>query len=400
MRADTARTDAHSGAGWGAVALVVAAGIVTAFQAGKAAIATPWLLADMGLDLSAAGWLTGIFALLGILGGIPAGALVARVGDRPVLLAGLAAALLGAVLGALAPDYAVLLGARILEGLGFLFITVAGPAILERAVLPARREFAFGLWSCFMPAGLALAMGVGPQYGDWRNLWWASAGLAAAVLAAAALLPPAPARASLPMRSIGGDALSVLGNRRAVLLALCFALYSLMFFALFGFLPVLLVERMGVDGQAAGLLAALAAAANIIGNLAAGRLLARGAQRFVLLAAACLAMGLAAPGIYLQWFGALPTLLLCILFSAVGGLVPATLISSAPLLAREAGLAPVVLGLLMQGSALGQVLGPIFVGGAIQAHGWQAAAWIVLASALAAAGAASALRAGGARAAQ
>lgn len=400
MRADTARTDAHAGAGWGAVALVVAAGIVTAFQAGKAAIATPWLLADMGLDLSAAGWLTGIFALLGILGGIPAGALVARVGDRPVLLAGLAAALLGAVLGALAPDYAVLLGARILEGLGFLFITVAGPAILERAVLPARREFAFGLWSCFMPAGLALAMGVGPQYGDWRNLWWASAGLAAAVLAAAALLPPAPARASLPMRSIGGDALSVLGNRRAVLLALCFALYSLMFFALFGFLPVLLVERMGVDGQAAGLLAALAAAANIIGNLAAGRLLARGAQRFVLLAAACLAMGLAAPGIYLQWFGALPTLLLCILFSAVGGLVPATLISSAPLLARKAGLAPVVLGLLMQGSALGQVLGPIFVGGAIQAHGWQAAAWIVLASALAAAGAASALRAGGARAGQ
>ena len=398
MRADTARTDAHSGAGLGAVALVVAAGIVTAFQAGKAAIATPWLLADMGLDLSAAGWLTGIFALLGILGGIPAGALVARGGDRPVLLAGLAAALLGAVLGALAPDYAVLLGARILEGLGFLFITVAGPAILERAVLPARREFAFGLWSCFMPAGLALAMGVGPQYGDWRNLWWASAGLAAAVLAAAALLPPAPARASLPMRSIGGDALSVLGNRRAVLLALCFALYSLMFFALFGFLPVLLVERMGVDGQAAGLLAALAAAANIIGNLAAGRLLARGAQSFVLLAAACLAMGLAAPGIYLQWFGALTTLLLCILFSAVGGLVPATLISSAPLLAREAGLAPVVLGLLMQGSALGQVLGPIFVGGAIQAHGWQAAAWIVLASALAAAGAASARRAGGARA--
>lgn len=395
-----ARTDAQSGVGWGAVALVVAAGIVTAFQAGKAAIATPWLLADMGLDLSAAGWLTGIFALLGILGGIPTGALVARIGDRPVLLAGLAAALLGAVLGALAPDYTVLLAARILEGLGFLFITVAGPAILERAVLPARREFAFGLWSCFMPAGLALAMGVGPQYGDWRDLWWASAGLAAAVLAAAALLPPAPARTSPPMRSIAGDALSVLGSRPAVLLALCFALYSLMFFALFGFLPVLLVERTGVDGNAAGLMASLAAAANIIGNLAAGRLLARGARRFVQLAAACLAMGLAAPGIYLQWFGALPTLLLCILFSAVGGLVPATLISSAPLLARDAGLVPVMLGLLMQGSALGQVLGPVFVGGAIQAHGWQAAAWIVLVSALAAAGAASAVRAGDARAGQ
>lgn len=397
-----ARTDAQSGVGWGAVALVVAAGIVTAFQAGKAAIATPWLLADMGLDLSAAGWLTGIFALLGILGGIPAGALVARVGDRQVLLAGLAAALLGAVLGALAPDYAVLLAARILEGLGFLFITVAGPAILERAVLPARREFAFGLWSCFMPAGLALAMGVGPQYGDWRDLWWASAGLAAAVLAAAAMLPPAPApaRPSHPPGCLSAGVLVVLGSRPALLLALCFALYSLMFFALFGFLPVLLVERMGIDESRAGLLAALAAGANIIGNLAAGQLLARGVRRFVPLAAACVVMGLAAPGIFLQWFGALPTLLLCILFSAVGGLVPATLISSAPLLAREAGLAPVLLGLLMQGSALGQVLGPVLVGGAIQAYGWRSAAWIVLLSALVAACAASGLRRGGVRAGQ
>jgi predicted MFS family arabinose efflux permease len=400
MRADATRPDAHAGAGWVAVALVVvAAGIASAFQAGKAAIAMPWLLADMGLDLGAAGWLTGIFALLGVLGGIPAGALVARVGDRPVLLAGLAAALLGAALGALAPGFALLLGARILEGLGFLLITVAGPAILGRVVLPARREFAFGLWSCFMPAGLALAMGVGPQYGDWRSLWWASAALAAAVLVAAALLPPA--RPPLPVRGVTRDALSVLGNRPALLLALCFALYSLMFFALFGFLPVLLVEHMGIDAGTAGLLAALAAGANIIGNLAAGQLLARGTPRFVLLAAACLAMGLAAPGIYLQWFGALPTLLLCILFSAVGGVVPATLISSAPLLAREAALVPVLLGLLMQGSALGQVLGPVLVGGAIQAHGWASAAWIVLLSALVAAGAALLVRpSGGARAAQ
>jgi predicted MFS family arabinose efflux permease len=173
-----------------------------------------------------------------------------------------------------------------------------------------------------------------------------------------------------------------------------------MFFALFGFLPVLLVERMGIDESRAGLLAALAAGANIIGNLAAGQLLARGVRRFVLLAAACVVMGLAAPGIFLQWFGALPTLLLCILFSAVGGLVPATLISSAPLLAREAGLAPVLLGLLMQGSALGQVLGPVLVGGAIQAYGWRSAAWIVLLSALVAACAASGLRRGGVRAGQ
>ena len=65
------------------------------------------------------------------------------------------------------------------------------------------------------------------------------------------------------------------GVRRAwssatVLLASTFALYSLMFFALFAFLPVLLMERMDVTYRDAGLLSALASAVNISGNLAAG----------------------------------------------------------------------------------------------------------------------------------
>lgn len=377
---------------WAAVAVVVAAGIVTAFQAGKAAIALPLLQDGLGLDLAAVGWLSGIFAVLGVVGGIPCGALAARIGARPLLLAGLASALMGAAAGALAPGYGVLLGSRVLEGLGFLLITVSGPALLGRVAHPAQRELAFSLWSCFMPAGMALAMASGPQFGDWRSLWWASGGAAAAVmLAVPCVLPPAP-RSALPRKRRGKDALAVLAGRAPVLLALCFALYNLMFFALFSFLPVLLMARMGIGHDCAGLLTALAAGANMIGNLAAGYLLARGASRFALLAGACVVMGLAAPGIFLPLFGAGEALLLCMLFSAVGGLMPATLISSAPVLARPAYPAPVVLGLLMQGSALGQLLGPALVGGAIQAHGWTAAAWIVVSSALLATGAASPTR--------
>lgn len=375
-----------SAAPWATVMVVVGAGIVTALQVGKAAIATPQLQAELGLGLAAAGWLTGIFAVLGVVGGIPAGALVARIGDRAILVTGLAAAALGAALGALAPGYYLLLGSRLLEGLGFLLITVAGPAILGRLVPAAQRNLAFALWSCFMPAGMALAMSVGPQFGHWRGLWWASGALAAAAMAGAlALIPSAPDEAAAPPAR-----LAALASRAPVLLALCFALYSLMFFALFSFLPVLLMEHMDIRHALAGQLAALAAGVNISGNLAAGYFLGRGASRFVLLALACIVMGLAALCIFLQPFGAAQTLAMCMLFSAVGGLIPATLISSAPLLARSPAQAPLVLGLLMQGSALGQIVGPVAVGGAIQAHGWQAAAWIVPGAALAAIGAAAA----------
>jgi MFS family permease len=164
---------------WYVVGAVVGSGIVTAIQVGKAAIATPMLQKDLGLDLAAAGWLTGTFAILGVVGGIPAGALVARAGDRRILILGLASLMMGAVMGATASGYALLLASRVLEGFGFLLVTVAGPAMLNRVVRSEQRDVALALWSCFMPAGMALAMLVGTLFSDWRALWWGSAGLAA-----------------------------------------------------------------------------------------------------------------------------------------------------------------------------------------------------------------------------
>lgn len=371
---------------WGAVSVVVGSGIVTAIQIGKTAIATPMLQTDLGLDLTAAGWLTGICAVLGLVGGIPAGTLVARAGDRRILILGLGSIVLGTSIGATAPGYSVLLASRVLEGFGFLLVTVAGPAILNRLVKVGQRDIAIALWSCFMPAGMALVMLFGPLFSDWRTLWGSNAVLvAAAIVMGWAVIPADPARTSASWRRTISDAARVLTSREPVLLAVCFALYSLMFFALFSFLPVLLMERMEIPHDAAGLLSALATGANIIGNVGAGYVLGRSARRSVLLAGAYLIMGLAGIGIFLPIAGNTPTFLFCLLFSGVGGLIPATLISSAPLLAPSAALAPVVIGLVMQGSNLGQVIGPVAFGGVIGTYGWTAAAAIVVIAAMIAA---------------
>ncbi|WP_244258725.1 MFS transporter [Cupriavidus gilardii] len=384
---------------WLAVAVVVGAGVVAALQIGKAAIATPMLQADLGASLAQAGWLMAIVAVLGSLGGIPAGALVPAFGDRRVLLGGLLTVVAGACAGALAQTLPALMASRFIEGLGFLLIAVAGPAVLQRVVPLRQRDIAFALWSCFMPAGMALAMIVGPLFDDWRGLWWGSAAIAVVAVAAARLAIPAvaqgqassdslstsssPSRAAATIASgMRADIAAVLRERQPLRLAACFALYSLMFFALFSFLPVLLIERIGASHRMVGLLTALAIGANMIGNLAAGYLLARGVSRPVLVASTGLTMGLAALGIFLSLFGDVPTFLLCLLFSAVGGLIPAALLSSGPIVAPTPALVPVVIGLLMQGSNLGQVVGPITVGAAIEAYGWPAAAAIVALSAL------------------
>ncbi|WP_211856724.1 MFS transporter [Plastoroseomonas hellenica] len=377
---------------WAPVAAVVGAGVVSALQVGKAAIATPLLQADLRLDLGAVGWVTAIFAILGVFGGIPAGAMARALGDRRVLVAGLAAVAIGSAAGALSPSFAMLLASRIVEGLGFLLIAVSGPAILQRVVAEAHRTIAFALWSCFMPAGMAIAMLAGPALGDWRVIWWICAALAVAAIAAVFIcIGRAAAAAPIPAQRLWADATAVVTGRGPLLLAGCFALYSLMFFALFSFLPVLLMERMQATHGTAGLLSAAATAVNVVGNLGAGWLLARGASRSALIIGATVVMGLCGIGIFLPLLPAVPAFLLCLVFSGIGGMIPATLISSAPI-AAPAALTPVVIGLIMQGSNLGQVVGPAAVGGAIAAFGWPAAAVAVLAAALLAAGAARALR--------
>ena len=362
---------------WATVPVIVGAGIVASLQVGKAAIAAPLLQTDLHLDLASVGWLTAVFAILGALGGIPAGAVVASIGDRRILLLGLGTSALGAAGGALATTYAILLGSRVIEGLGFLLITVAGPALLQRAVSAERRNFAFALWSCFMPAGIALAMLTAPLFAGWLSYWWTSGSLAVvALLCVTMFVPRSEARSQLSWRGLVSDAVATVRAGGPRLLAASFALYSLMFFALFNFLPVLLVGRMGVSLRTAGLLSAIATSANIVGNLAAGALLTRGVGRSTLVGVASIIMGLTSVSVFLSILPDTPTFLLCVAFSAVGGMLPATLLATTPVAAPAARLAPVVMGLVMQGSNLGQAIGPVAVGGTIDRFGWSAAAMI------------------------
>ncbi|CAB3929889.1 MFS transporter [Achromobacter insolitus] len=371
------------GTRWSAVLAIVGAGVVSALQVGKVIIAAPLLRKDMGLDLASIGALAAVFSILGLVGGIAAGGVINRYGARRMLLAGLAATAGGTVTGALAPVYSVLLASRIVEGLGFLMITVAGPAALQRMVSASTRDFAFALWSCYMPAGMAIAMLASQAFNGWQAYWWcAGAAVLVALAGVAALAPATPGGARLSWDGLRQDTVDTMGAPGPRLLALSFTLYSLMFFALFTFLPVLLTEQLGLPLATAGLYSAIASAANVVGNLGAGVLLARGWRRSTLIACASLIMGAVALLIFRSVLPAMPTFLLCVLFSAVGGLIPATLLGTAPLLAPKPALTPASVGLVMQGSGLGQVIGPVAVGGAIDHYGWSAASLIVAAAGL------------------
>lgn len=367
---------------WLGVALVVAAGVVASLQVGKVAIAVPQLRTDFGLDLTMVGWLMATFSLLGVVGAVPVGAWVARAGDRRLLVAGLLAIAIGSMVGAWAHGIAMLLIGRVVEGLGFVLITIAGPSVLQRMVAPGGKDLAFAIWSCFMPAGIAIALFSGSLPGSWRGLWLGNAALAGliAVLVLAGVSRGASANtreAPVSWRSMARDAAATAKAGAPALIAASFVIYSLQFFALFSFLPVLLIERMGVGTATAGQLSAAACCVNVAGNLAAGMLLQRGIARWLLAALASAAMGIASIGIFLPVLGAVPAFVLCLVFSGAGGLLPATLIGTSPIVAPSTRLVPMSMGLLMLGSNLGQMIGPVIVGGAVDSLGWPAAAAIV-----------------------
>lgn len=356
----------------GRALFVILGGVIAAAQIGKAIVGLPLLRAEFGLGLDRAAWILSIFSVLGALLAFPASVVAQRIGARRSLIGGLSAIALASSLGAVAPSAPLLLATRIVEGAGFLGVILVAPGLIARLAPEPRRKAAMAGWGAFMGLGAVAALVAGPALPaiGWRGLWLA--------LAACAALYAAAAHFVLPVDAAGGSAQASLGEARAALaspacrrLALTFMLYAALYFAMSGFLPELLVGRVGMTHGAASLVAAAAIAANAAGNLVASVLIGRGVAPANAVAAAFIAFALAAWPAF--GGGAAATSLFAIFFAlGVGGLGPASFFASLPAAAPRGALIPAT-GMLMQATHVGQVAGPAVTGFVIERWGWAAA---------------------------
>ncbi len=155
--------------------------------------------------------------------------------------------------------------------------------------------------------------------------------------------------------------------------ALTFGVYAAQWMAVIGFLPTLYAES-GWVGAVGATLTATVAAANVIGNVAAGFLLHRGWRPVLVL-------GLGFAGQAVGTFLAFATLTTgqpvvryagALLFSAVGGLIPGGIFGLAPTLAPSEPTISTTVGWIQQWSSGGQVIGPPVVAWlATVLGGWQ-----------------------------
>ena len=366
-------------AGLGPAGLVILAGVSAALHVAKLPPAIAALQAGLGLSLLQAGFLLSTVQVAGMTAGVAFGALADALGARRSMLLGLGLLALASAAGGVAQDVTSLLLLRAVEGFGFLLVVLPAPGLIRRLVAPERLSRMLGLWGTYMPFGAALALLIGPLWIGalgWRTWWWLLGGLSLAMALWLARAVPVTATGAAPQPLPWAQRLrQTLSAPGPWLVAMTFAVYAGQWLAVIGFLPAIYLEA-GVSSAATGLLTALAAAVNMAGNLASGRLLHGGVRPTRLLATGFVTMGLAAAAAFAAVDGVSlpPTLryLAVLVFSAVGGLIPATLFSLAVQLAPSEQTLSSTVGWMQQWSALGQFAGPPLVAWvASRSGGWQ-----------------------------
>lgn len=373
--------------------VVVLAGISAALHIGKLPPALPVLRETLQITLVQAGFLLSLVQLAGMTLGLAIGAAADSLGPRRTMVLGLVLLSIASLLGGTASSAEALLALRAAEGAGFLLATLPAPGLIRRLVPPQRLPGMLGLWGAYMPFGTGAALLLGPAViaaSGWPGWWWLLGALS--LLMAGVLWSAVPATADQRVTGsaagLGGRIAQTLSSPGPWLASVAFAVYSGQWLTVIGFLPTIYAQA-GLAAVYTAVATALAAAVNMVGNIASGRLLQRGVAAPVLLQCGYAAMAAGAVLAFAPWgdsgtWQAIVRYAGVLLFSAVGGLIPGTLFSLAVRVAPNDGTISTTVGWMQQWSALGQFASPPLAAWAVaRAGGWHVTWWVTGAFALA-----------------
>ncbi|MFD5399888.1 Cmx/CmrA family chloramphenicol efflux MFS transporter [Streptomyces sp. NPDC127097] len=245
----------------------------------------PDIARDLDVSLSAAGALTSAFAV-GMVIGAPLLALLSlRWPRRRALLAFLVTFLLVHVLGAVTPNYGVLLATRVVAALanaGFLAVALTtATSMVARDAKGRATSVLLGGTTMACVAGVPAGALLGELWG-WRSAFWAVALVSVpAVLAILWSVPSGPAARPVaggrPVRPVAGGPragaeLRALRSPRLVVLLLLGALVNGATFCAFTYLAPLVTEVTGLGAGWVPALLALFGLGSFAGVSGAGRL--------------------------------------------------------------------------------------------------------------------------------
>ncbi|MGD9865783.1 MAG: MFS transporter, partial [Pseudodonghicola sp.] len=340
---------------WIAILALYAAGLGSAGQFSKMAVILPQLGAAYPQAGTLLGFLVSLLSLMGVLLGLVAGMLVARIGFRRTLIWALSIGAALSVAESLLPPLPVMLALRVAEGATHLALVVAAPTLIAQIAPDRIRPAALTLWGTFFSVAFSITallgvpvaqrFGPGPLFAA-HGLW-----MAAMALVLIRLVPAdAPATRTEPPLGLPALLRRHLQIYRSPLLSA--AAWGWLFYTL-TFVAVLAVWPPQLPARAATLTATLAQLGAIAVSMTLGVALLRrhSAVRVVLLGfGLALALALLLP---LAPQSAAPAIAL---FAALG-LVQGASFAAIPQLNDSAETRALANGALAQMGNLGNMLG-------------------------------------------
>ena len=281
---------------WIAILALYAAGLGAAGQFSKMAVILPQLGQSYPEAGAMLGFLVSLLSLLGVVLGLVAGMLVARIGFRRTLIGALTLGAAISLLQGLLPPLPAMLALRVIEGGTHLAIVVAAPTLIAQVAPDPIRPAALTLWGTFFGVAFAVTalvgvplaqrVGPGPLFAA-HGVWMAAMALLLPRLVPADR-PTAHTEPALSLRALLRRHGEIYRSPFLSAPAWGWLFYTLTFVAVLAVWPPLLPERAGT------LVASLAPLAAIAVSMTLGVALLRrqSAIRVVLLGFA-LAAGLA-----------------------------------------------------------------------------------------------------------
>ena len=159
-------------------------------------------------------WVVTAFFVIMVATLLVAGRLADRFGRRRIFLLGASTYAVGALAGAAAADLGVLIGARVVQGVGVALLSPSSVAMALSRFPPSRRAMALGVWGS---VGAASAMAAAPiaaglvELFGWRGVFVVNGALAALAFGAGQRLieRDEPALHPRPVRVVGAAAAMV-----------------------------------------------------------------------------------------------------------------------------------------------------------------------------------------------
>jgi predicted MFS family arabinose efflux permease len=364
---------------WVILAVVYFASVVAPFNQFKIPPIMPVLMQTFQIDLTQAGLLMSIIAMLGFILAIPTSVILQRLGPKTTLLISLALMALGACIGAFSNSFAFLLGSRVIEGIGVGLMGVTAPATISMWFPPDRQGTPMGIWATWVPVGSVAIFNLSPmmlsKFG-WQSIWWVGAGFAIIMIFISAwLIVHAPGQVST-QSNVMPDLRQALANRNIWLLALEFTCMNFSMIALSTYYPTFLSEVRGYSLGEAGFLASIASIVILFSAPAAGWFSDRIRSRRLVLSLPFLAAAawLIFPFQVMGW----QITAFMILQGLILGAIPTATFAAAPEVMRKPEWAGLGLAVVLLGQNLGQLLGPLFFSQMVGRFGWVIAGYLLI----------------------